>query len=186
MHHKCAVAMAVIAAGILAALATDSPAGPMLPGKPATGDDVISLAGIQQFGVTVTPFQASLREIGMSAEHVRGRCIDLLEEAGYKVVKGDDQPYLSVAVRAFTNPKLDIAIHAYSLETKFLQPIELDRLDRTLEVPTYATSAYGISETENLAAHLDMLVDARIKAFIQVLQQAEDFVNAEEAGQHAR
>lgn len=186
MHHKCAVAIAMIAVGILATLATHSPAEPMLPKKRAPSDDVISLAGIRQFGVTVAPFQPFLQEIGMSAEHVRGRCIDLLEEAGYQAVNGNDHPYLSVAVRAFTNPKLDIAIHAYSLETKFLQPIELDRLDRTLEVPTYATSAYGMSETENLPTHLGMLVDARIKAFIRVLQQAEDFVNAEETSQHAR
>ncbi|MAE63652.1 MAG: hypothetical protein CMJ18_05220 [Phycisphaeraceae bacterium] len=169
----------LVSAGLVTGVTLAALAAPMLSEKPRLSDEVASLAGIEAVALSINQFPSALRELGSSAEDVRRRWTTRLEKAGIRVVEGRNRPELWLSVRAGARPGAG-DLFAYGIQFKLVQPAHIDRLDRDLMVPTYATGGYGMARSGDLSTHIEHMLDARIKAFIDLVRDATELTRSEQ------
>ena len=180
MIDKRIAAMLLVVSGMAVGLTVGALAGPMLFDEKKMPDDEMSLAGIEKLAVDVQPFPGSLEELGIKADFIRDRWIKRLKEADFEIVEGRDQPRIWLEMRAGSDPELGEA-YAFIARIRFIQPAHIERLDRTLNVPTYVTGAYGLLPPDRLNSEITRVMDERINAFISKVKDATQYVEGEGA-----
>ena len=185
MIDKRIAAMLLVVSGMAVGLTVGALAGPVLFDEPKMPDDAMSLAGIEKLAVEVKPFPGSLVELGITADLIRDRWIKRLKEADFEIVEGRDQPRLWLEMRVGGDPDLGEA-YAFIARIRFIQPVRIDRLDRTLSVPTYVTGAYGMLPPDRLRSEITRTLDERINTFISKVRDATQYVEGEGAEAEAQ
>ena len=178
MIDKRVAAMLLVVAGMAVGLTLGALAGPVLFDEPKMPDDVVSLAGIDKLAIEIKPFPGSLEDVGVTTDLIRDRWIKRLKEADFEIVEGRDQPRLWLDMRARSDPALG-ETYAFIARIRFIQPVYIERLDRTLNVPTYVTGAYGMLPPDHLRSDITRVLDERINTFISKVKDATQFAAGE-------
>lgn len=181
MIHKHDMVMLLVGSGVAMGLAVASLAGPILEADapPPLPPDVMSLAGVRKLGVRVQPFSPALQEAGFKALRVRQIWIERLLESGFQIVDDPNQPYVLLAVHT-GNIKGEGGQRAFGIQFKFFQPLRFERLNRTLNVPTYASGGFGMAGATVLQEQIERSLNARIEVFIALVDKATQFAKVQE------
>jgi hypothetical protein len=180
MSFKGSAAKLLIVGGVLVVGAAGL-AGPLLFDETKLSDEIQSLAGLTKLAVEVEPMPGDLRELGLTAERIRNDWVGHLEKAGFEIVTGREHPRLYLKVRGGTEPEAGSG-YAFVIEMKLYQPVRIERLDRTLNVPTYTTGALGLVTSGLLGKQIQAGLDRKIRRFIELSQQATRQAQAQPAG----
>ena len=177
MSFKGSVAILLVVGSVLA-MGVAALAGPLLFDEKKLSDEIQSLAGLTKLAVEVEPLPGELREHGLTAERVRDDWVEHLEKEGFEIVKGPEHPRLSLNVRGGAEPEAGSG-YAFVIEIKLYQPVRIERLDRTLNVPTYSTGALGLVTSDLLGKQIQAALDRKIRRFIELVRQATSQAGAE-------
>ena len=175
MLFKGSAAKLLVVGGVIAVGAA-ALAGPMLFDETKLTDEVQSLAGLTKLAVEIEPLPGDLREHGLTAERVRDDWVERLKAAGFEIVTGREHPRLFLKVRSGTEPESG---YAFVIDMKLYQPVRIERLDRTLNVPTYSTGALGLVTSDLLGKQIQAALDRKIRRFIELVRQATSQAGAE-------
>ena len=69
---------------------------------------------------------------------------------------------------------------AFGIQFKFFQPLRFERLNRTLNVPTYASGGFGMAGATVLQEQIERSLNARIEVFIALVDKATQFAKVKE------
>ncbi len=142
-------------------------AGPAFPSGPTINDEILSLVGVQRAALRVhvrQPRDAEAIDIP----------ITLLEKELTRVCAEEDVEIdatiegvrIAIAVEFHPNPDHP-EMMSYIAHLALEQEMHLDRLERTMTVPTYTLIDGGFYEREHIAAQVSRNIRAMMRRFLQ-------------------
>lgn len=146
-------------------LAAASPGGPFAPGGRPIPDQQRSLAGIRQVHLRISQIPADLETIGLTTERIRTQWENKLSENGIELLEQSQAPFLSLTIMGGIEPDAPDAI-GFVLLLELEQSVYLERLDQTLEVPTYTKMFMGIETIARAPKLANLAVNQLINRFI--------------------
>ncbi len=148
-------------------------AAPILSESIVLPDDVRSLAELQSLGVKVQPFSQVLEDAGLRAHEIQKLWEDRLQEAGFDVLTGPNRPHLWVAVLN-GNIQGEGGQRAFGIQIKCFQHARVERLQKELLVPTYASGGFGMAGSDALRDQVMRGLDAQLEIFMRLVDVATD------------
>jgi hypothetical protein len=164
MPRRSPFCRAVPAAMVLCGLALLARAAPLFPQKPKTSDHKLSLADLDRVRIVLEPIPAVLRQLGVKGDEVEARCRRILRASGIEPDSREQEQVLNLKFYAMEDDSVQHAM-GYIVSLRFNQPADLQRIGRTLNVPTYARIGGGLEPKDKLLAVLTRIVDSLIEEF---------------------
>ncbi|MAE67049.1 MAG: hypothetical protein CMJ18_22540 [Phycisphaeraceae bacterium] len=144
---------------------------PILYPMPRMSDHKLSLAGLQRVRLVVERVPGPLRDLGVSSDDVESTCRRILRKAGIEPADNEIEQVLNVKLYALLDPNIEGAI-AYVVGLRFNQPASVDRIGRTLNLPTFARIGAGLEKTEDLQKVLMSILSDLIEDFAAEIGRA--------------
>lgn len=154
-------------------------AAPVLPRKWSAPDPVVSVAGLSTVQLEVVEVPADLRDLGVSREDLRVRCRRTLRTAEFDLDAEGAHPVLKVKLYWMSATELPDAA-GYVVSLRLSQPARVDRVDKLLNIPTFALVAGNIETKENLNTSLDRAVDQLLRNFINATRRGAEAIDEHE------
>lgn len=148
-------------------------AAPILPRRSTLSDTDRSLAGLKRIELIVEDLPAQIKGVGLTAELLRKMIAKDLEAAGYQTTDTKRVSKLGVRVSAVTDPNVPGGI-AFSVVMVLYQRVKIERLDRTLFVPTHAQVVLGLEAKHNLSKSIKATVTDVTRQWINIAGHASE------------
>ena len=140
-------------------------AAPMLPEARDLPDELVALGAIRRVHLEVRPLSDRLHEGGVREQAILDQVRPLLTDAGFEIIEGDATPRLRVIVEAGKDPGLP-GIVSLAVFVDIVQKVHLERLDRTLIVPTGTVTHHSPKGSGPLDEAVSEMVETAIQSFI--------------------
>lgn len=161
------------AVGVALLLAWAGGAAPILPGAAPVRDEVLSLAHLTRLRVSVVPLSDVLRHLDYSRAAAERRIEHALAEADISVAGAADAAAPMLRVEILTEGHRDHAdLVACTIHVSVEQAVRIERLDRSLVVPTYAFVHGDLAERDELLEMVDDTLSRIIEAILQRIRIA--------------
>lgn len=113
-----------------------------------------SLASLDRISIAFAiPLPDELRRAGLSEQEILAACAKELSDAGFEIVADRDAPQLRFVV-IFATDDQDPQQRGYALLATLDQAVRVQRLDRTLMLPTYVDLVVGLDPKAQLKRQL--------------------------------
>ncbi len=145
-------------------------AAPVMP-KKQLPDPILSLAGVKEVRVGITPVSHELREHDITKAFIRTTIETLLTERGIAIVEHENAPKLELMSIAVVEPTVPDAT-AFNMRLLFYQRTHVERLDRALVVPTFSDFNVSIDRNEKLKETAILTLEQLLSRFADKLDMA--------------
>ncbi len=155
---------------------------PILPAQAKLPQKVLSLAGIRTVTLQVAPMPPELEAVGLSAGKVTNQWKVILDEAGIEVIADDHErarsvPLIELESSTSTDEDLPGGV-AFIGSVSVHQKVYVERLDRTMLVPTYVDAILGVDKDPDLAVTAEAAFAILVENFLTRMSRASAQIRA--------
>lgn len=157
-------------------------AGPMMPPRQHLSDETIGLANIRKISIAIADLPVPLTRAGLTDEAIEASWREALTDAEYDVVSADrTATQLRLVILSATDDAVPEGV-AYSINLQVLQRVHVERLERTLALPTHNILVTGLESRSNVAGAVRNMARRVVARFIALSRSAtDDLASAGEA-----
>ncbi|MAE62700.1 MAG: hypothetical protein CMJ18_00385 [Phycisphaeraceae bacterium] len=136
-------------------------------------DITLSLARIDRIGLLVADMPETLTDTGITNDQIIENWTGRLAKIGIEVVAPDRKvPVLELRILSGTPPQLSDDVVLTTVTLTLRQPATIERVERTLIVPTYVHPVSQISKRDVLAASTARTLDNQMGRFLSNVRVA--------------
>ena len=141
--------------------------------KASLADDVLSLDGLAEVRISVDDLPPLIAELNVTSEIVERQLKERLGESPIQVIVDKKAPLLKIRIEATHDSFAPNAL-AFCMTLSLVQSAHVDRVDRTLSVPTYHHTRVGLFPEEQTAEMVRICVNLVVDKFLGKVELATE------------
>jgi len=147
--------LGIVSVGLAAAFATAwTGAEPILPTSPPPPEEALSLAGVRRFQIAPITLTPMLERAEVNARVLQKQIGLRLRREGFEVADDPALPRIGLTILTDTDPDHPQAV-ALTIIISAHQRVRVDRIGRSLTVPTATTGNTVLTTTANLSTAVE-------------------------------